>query len=83
MTQKEPVHSQIKDKMRELDARSTKLKPGQYLFGGRGDVWSGTAHIAGEGSCTLCGKPMLSSNWVAIEGVTEVGCPKCIEINNR
>jgi len=53
MTQKEPVHSQIKDKMRELDARSTKLKPGQYLFGGRGDVWSGltkSGRIKGKSS---------------------------------
>jgi hypothetical protein len=52
-----------------------------YLFGNKGDVFAGTAHIAKSGlhSTTLCGKPMLSSNWVRIEGVAEPGCSKCIE----
>lgn len=52
-----------------------------YLFGNKGALWSKAAHIANSGdSLTLCGTPMLSSNWIAIEEVTEAGCEKCIEI---
>ncbi len=53
-----------------------------FLFGNKGDVWAKTAHIAKSGfhSTSLCGKPMLSSNWVSAEGITEPGCLKCIEI---
>ena len=51
-----------------------------YMFGGKGDVWSNTAHIAKSGEyTTMCGRPMLSSNWVAIEGVKHIGCPKCVD----
>jgi hypothetical protein len=50
-----------------------------YAFGGHGDVWGDTAHIAQSGEpVTMCGRPMLSSNWVAIEGMEHIGCPKCI-----
>jgi hypothetical protein len=58
-----------------------KLNSGYYLFGGKGDVWSNTAHIAksGDGTYrTLCGRPMLSSNWVRIMEVKHAGCPHCI-----
>jgi len=61
-----------------------------HLFGGRGNVWSKTAHIAKtntygtpEYGKTMCGKPMLSSNWVAIEGVKDVGCPECIKLYKK
>ena len=55
------------------------LRPQHYAFGGRGDVWSDTAHIAQSGEySTMCGRPMLSSNWVKMEGVDHIGCPKCL-----
>jgi hypothetical protein len=50
-----------------------------YLFGGKGDVWSKTAHIYHSGEGNLCGKPALSTNWVDREGVQDAGCPVCIE----
>jgi len=50
-----------------------------YMFGGKGDVWSDTAHIAKSGEpVTMCGRPMLSRNWVDIEGVEHIGCCECI-----
>ncbi len=57
-----------------------ELRKGQYLFGGKGDVWGDTAHIAESGSSvTLCGKPMLSTNHVRIRGIKKPGCIKCIK----
>jgi len=54
---------------------------GYYLFGGKGDVWNNTAHLSKNSEpITLCGRPMLSTNWVRIEGVTEVGCEVCAQI---
>jgi hypothetical protein len=54
---------------------------GYYLFGGKGDVWNNTAHLSHGGmSTTLCGRAMLSTNWVRIEGVTEVGCQVCARL---
>ena len=26
----------------------------------------------------MCGRPMLSSNWVRMSGVEHIGCPKCL-----
>lgn len=50
-----------------------------YLFGNKGAVWSNKVHIAQSGSpVTLCGTPMLSSNWASINGVKEAGCPECL-----
>jgi hypothetical protein len=50
-----------------------------YIFGNKGAVWTNKAHAAKSGDTgTLCGTPMLSSNWAKIEGVTEVGCPECL-----
>lgn len=62
--------------------QATLLKTGFYLFGGKGDVWSNTAHLAKSdfSGRTLCGRPMLSSNWVRIEGVSEPGCKECIRL---
>ena len=53
--------------------------PSDYsAFGGKGDVWSDTAHIYKSGEGNLCGKPALSSNWVAVEQVEHIGCPTCL-----
>jgi hypothetical protein len=58
-----------------------ELKSIYYLFGNKGAVWTNTVHIAQSGDAvTLCGTPMLSSNWASIEGVKEAGCPKCLAI---
>jgi hypothetical protein len=57
---------------------------GYYLFGGKGDVWSNTAHLSKGGMVTtLCGRPMLSTNWVRIEAVNEVGCAECACLFNE
>ena len=59
-------------------SKETAEKNGYYLFGGKGDVWSNTAHLSHGGmSTTLCGRPMLSTNWVRINEVNEVGCVEC------
>ena len=61
-----------------------QLNQGYYLFGGKGDVWVNTAHIAKSGQMgTLCGRPMLSSNWVRIMEVKHAGCPTCISAYNE
>jgi hypothetical protein len=56
-----------------------QLSKNHYAFGGKGDVWGNTAHIAQSGEpITMCGRPMLSSNWVRMSGVEHIGCPKCL-----
>ena len=56
-----------------------QLSKNHYAFGGKGDVWGNTAHIAQSGEyTTMCGRPMLSSNWVRLSGVEHIGCPKCL-----
>ena len=58
------------------------LKTGYYMFGNKGAVWSNEAHLSksGDGThLTLCGTPMLSTNWARIEEVKEIGCPLCVE----
>jgi hypothetical protein len=62
------------------------LKPNFYIFGNKGNVWNNECHIAEAGSfsgTTLCGVPMLSTNWARIENVTNIGCEKCKEIYNK
>ena len=60
------------------------LKEGYYIFGNKGNVWSNNAHITqSSSSLTLCGVPMLSSNWAKIDDVQEIGCKKCLEIYNE
>jgi hypothetical protein len=60
------------------------LKQGYYIFGNKGNVWSNNAHIFQTGtSLTLCGVPMLSTNWAKIDDVQEIGCNKCLEIYNE
>ena len=68
--------------MAEEKIKTAELKQGSYMFGGRGDVWSKTAHIAFPDGThrTLCDIPMLSTNWCKIEGVEEIGCEDCTRI---
>jgi hypothetical protein len=62
----------------------SELKPNYYMFGNKGAVWSNQAHIAQGGhSTTLCGTPMLSSNWCRIENVQTIGCPECLEMYKK
>lgn len=52
-----------------------------YTFGNKGDVWGNNVHIAVSGNPrTLCGKPMLSSNYGSNK---EIGCPDCIKTYNE
>jgi hypothetical protein len=63
--------------------KTSELKSGYYMFGNKGSVWSNEAHIAQSGKYeTMCGVPMLSSNWAAIEKVENIGCKKCLEKYN-
>ena len=57
------------------------LKTGYYIFGNKGNVWSNECHIGKSdfSGRTLCGVPMLSSNWGRIEQVDTIGCSKCLE----
>jgi hypothetical protein len=67
------------------------LKKGYFAFGNKGAMWSNSVHIAKNGfhSTTLCGTPMLSSNyafskeWCEQYQVTEARCPKCLEIYEK
>ena len=61
-----------------------KVDENHFLFGGKGDVFMETTHIAGNTAKeTLCGKPMLSTNHSAIAEVQEAGCKDCIKIYNK
>ena len=56
-----------------------QLNQNHYLYGNKGAVWTNAVHIAKSGQvATLCGTPMLSSNWARILEVKHVGCPHCI-----
>jgi hypothetical protein len=56
-----------------------------FMFGNHGAVWDNKCHIAEAGfsPTTLCGVPMLSTNWARIENVKEIGCPDCIKLYNK
>jgi hypothetical protein len=57
------------------------LPQGYSMFGNKGTVWEDKAHACKDGvSTTLCGLPMLSTNWARIEGLSHIGCPDCIKI---
>jgi hypothetical protein len=63
-----------------------KLQEGYYQFGNKGAVFSNETHIAQAGifsGTTLCGTPMLSTNWAHIEKHEEIGCPKCLYIYGK
>lgn len=68
----------LKEKISVLD-----LKSGYIVFGNKGDVWNNNSHIFKGGEGVLCGIPALSTNWSMYEGVTEIGCQKCIEKYNQ
>lgn len=60
--------------------QTSDLKTNYYIFGNKGNVWSNQCHIAHSGTfsgTTLCGVPMLSSNWARIEQVDHIGCEEC------
>lgn len=62
----------------------TDLRKGFSIFGNRGNVFSNECHIQLDGEPrTLCGTPMLSSNWARIDDVKQCGCEECIEIYNE
>jgi len=71
---------------KQKQVQVSELKNGFYAFGGRGDVFSNTAHIAESGDGThrtMCGIPMLSTNWVRINEVKIIGCPECLNKYNK
>lgn len=55
------------------------LKEGFYIYGNKGNVWNNTAHIYKPFVGNLCGTPALATNWAQISGVTQIGCPACIQ----
>lgn len=57
------------------------LKTGYYQYGNKGSVWSDKVHIGKSGkSTTLCGTPMLASNWARIWEHPSCKCPECLEV---
>lgn len=61
-----------------------QLNQNHYLYGNKGSVWTNTVHIARSGQAgTLCGTPMLSSNWARILEIDHAGCPHCISAYNE
>jgi len=72
---------------RQADVVTTRvnvsdLKTGYSMFGNKGSVWNDECHISKSdfSGRTLCGVPMLSSNWARIEEVKSIGCPECIKL---
>jgi len=61
----------------------SSLAPGFYLYGNKGNVWKNTAHIYRSGVGNLCGTPALATNYARLDGLKEIGCPKCIEAYNK
>lgn len=61
--------------------QASELNEGYGIFGNKGAVVSDECHIFRYGfdSETLCGTPMLSTNWAKVEGVTHIGCKSCIK----
>ena len=77
--------SQYNELQRQADVVLTRvnvsdLKPGHSIFGNKGNVWNDECHISKSdfSGRTLCGVPMLSSNWARIEEVKTIGCPSCL-----
>jgi hypothetical protein len=55
-----------------------QLKKGFSIFGNKGAVWTNNCHISQSGNYqTLCGRPMLSTNWATIAEINEIGCIEC------
>jgi hypothetical protein len=75
-----------KTEVKSIEILISELKNSFYPFGGKGDVFSNTAHITNSSDGThrtLCGKPMLSHNYVVYQGVKNIGCVKCINEYNK
>jgi|688.fasta_scaffold58428_9 hypothetical protein len=66
----------------------TKIK-GATIYGNKGNVWANECHAYRSHSTdgfelvfsgNVCGTPALATNWARIEGITKVGCKRCLEI---
>lgn len=70
-----------------MKIKKEELKSGFWIFGNKGNVWSDNAHIFQSNGLsngrTLCGVPMLSTNWAKLEEVQHIGCPECIKIYTK
>lgn len=58
------------------------LPSNMSLYGNKGALWENKAHISAPGGL-LCGTPALATNHAKLNGLTEIGCPKCIEKFNE
>lgn len=65
--------------------KANKLQEEYFQFGNKGAVGMNKTHIAQKGfhSETLCGTPMLSTNWAEINKHEEIGCPECLSIYGK
>jgi len=67
--------------MKTIKAMQAKnLKENYYIFGNKGNVLNNDCHIAKPADwsgTTLCGTPMLSTNWARINEMNNVGCLEC------
>ena len=64
--------------------KANKLQNDYSQFGNKGAVWSNKTHIAKNNeSTTLCGTPMLSSNWARIKKHEDIGCLECLAIYGK
>lgn len=64
----------------------SKLKGNYDAYGNKGACWSNKVHITKTNSfsgTTLCGTPMLASNYARIWDEKEIGCPDCLRIYNE
>lgn len=60
--------------------KTENLSDGFFQFGNKGAIWSNKTHIASNSATvTLCGTPMLSSNWANITKHQEIHCQECLE----
>lgn len=59
--------------------KMTFLDSCHMLYGNKGAVCTNLVHICETGlnSCTLCGTPMLATNWAAEMEIDKPGCLKC------
>ena len=59
--------------------KQTFLDSCHMLYGNKGAVWTNSVHICETGfnSSTLCGVPMLATNWAAEMEIEKPGCLKC------
>ena len=65
--------------------KTNELTAGYSIFGNKGACFANQCHIFKEGLDfgTLCGTPMLSTNWAEINKVDEICCSKCLAIYNE